>query len=56
MSYSSKLDNHIVNKVKVILNLWDYATKKKLEDAAGVDTSNLAGKTDFCFWELNLTT
>ena len=32
--------------VKVILDLSNYTTKPDLENATGVDTSNLAKKTD----------
>ena len=38
--------SHIRHKVKVVLDLTNYATKK-LKDATGVDTSNLAVKSDF---------
>ena len=39
------------DKVKVVLGLSNYATKKELEHATGVDTSDLAGEKDFinCF-------
>ena len=47
MSYYPEPDSHIRNKVKVVLDLSNYATKKELKDARGVDTSNLAAKTDF---------
>ena len=33
--------------MKVVLNLSNYATKKELNDATGVDTSSLAAKRDF---------
>ena len=46
MSYYPKPDSHISNKVKVVLNLTNYATKNELEDAAGVDGSNLAARKD----------
>ena len=38
--------SHIRHQVKVVLDLTNYATKK-LKDATGVDTSNLAVKSDF---------
>ena len=38
--------SHIRHKVKVVFDLTNYATKK-LKDATGVDTSNLAVKSDF---------
>ena len=50
MSYYSELDSHIRGKVKVVLDLPNYATKKELEHATGVDTSDQAAKKDFiCF-------
>ena len=46
MNYRPELENHIRDKViKVVLNLSNFATKK-LNDAAGVDTFNLAAKSD----------
>ena len=33
-------------KVKVVLDLSNYATKKELKDVTGVGTSNLAAKSD----------
>ena len=33
--------------MKVVLDLANYATKKQLNDATDVDTSNLAAKDDF---------
>ena len=47
MSYYPKPDSHIIDKVKVVLDIWNYATKKKLNHATGVDTSDLAAKKDF---------
>ena len=44
MSYYPEPDNH---KVKVILDLPNYATKKELEHTAGIDTSDLAATKDF---------
>ena len=38
---------HIRDKVKVALDLSNYATKKELEHAAGIDTSDLAAKKVF---------
>ena len=34
-------------KLKVELDLSNYATKKELDHAAGIDTSDLAAKNDF---------
>ena len=47
MSYCLEPDNDIRDKGKVVLNLSNYCTKKELKDAKGVDTSNLADKSDF---------
>ena len=43
LSYYQEPDSHIRDKVKVVLDLTNYATKK-IEHALGVDTSNLAAK------------
>ena len=37
----------IRNKVKVVLDLWNYAPKKESNDATSVDTSILAAQRDF---------
>ena len=37
MSYYSEPDSHIRNKVKVVLQLSNYATEKELEHASGVN-------------------
>ena len=42
MSYYPEQDSHIRDKVKVVLELSNYATEKESKDARGVDTSNLA--------------
>ena len=47
MSYYPEPDSHIRDKVKVVLELPNYATKKKLDHATGVDRSDLAAKKDF---------
>ena len=47
MSHYPQRDSHIRDKVKVVLNLSNYATKKELEHATGVDTSDLAAKKAF---------
>ena len=44
MSYYPERDSHIRDKIKVVLN---YATKKELEHATGIDTSDLAAKKYF---------
>ena len=46
MDHYPEPDSHIRDKVKVVLGLPIYATKKELEHAAGADTSNLAAKSD----------
>ena len=46
MIYFSELNNHIRDKAKEVLDLWSYATKKKLNDSAGVDRSSLVAKTN----------
>ena len=44
MSYFSESDSYLRDKVKVVLNLSNYATKNKLDHDTGVDTSDLAAK------------
>ena len=47
MSYYPEPDIHIRNKVKVVLELSNDATKTELDHCTGVDTSDLAAKKDF---------
>ena len=47
MTYYPEPNSHIRDKVKVVLDLSNDATKKKLDHATGVDTSDLATKKDF---------
>ena len=47
MSYYPEPDRHIRDKVKVVLDLSNHATKKELDHATGVDTSDLAAKKNF---------
>ena len=47
MSYYPEPDSHIGDKVKVVLDLSNHATKKELDHATGVDTSDLAAKENF---------
>ena len=47
MSYYHEPDSHIGDKVKVVLDLPNYATKKEVEHTTGIDTSDLAAKKDF---------
>ena len=44
MSYYPEPDSHIGDKVKVVLDLSNHATKKELELPTVVDTSDLAAK------------
>ena len=46
-SHYPGLDSHITDKVKIVLSLQNYASKKKLNEATGVDTSNSSAKSDF---------
>ena len=41
MSYYPESDSHIRDKVKVVLDLSNYVTKKELGSATGVDTPDL---------------
>ena len=47
MSYCPEIDCHIRDKFKVGLKLSNCVTKKELNDATGVDTSNLAPEREF---------
>ena len=47
ISYYPEPNNHIRDKVKVVLSMWNYSTKKQLDHATSVDTSDLAAKKDF---------
>ena len=47
MSYYPESASHIKDKVKVVLDLANYAIKKELHHATSVDTSNLAAKKHF---------
>ena len=47
MSYCPEPGSHIRDKDKVALNLSNYATKKELDHATCVYTSDLAVKKDF---------
>ena len=47
MSYYPESDSHITDKNKVVLKLPNYATKKELDHATDVDTSDLVPKKDF---------
>ena len=47
MSYYIEPDRHIRDKVKVVLDLSNYATKKELDHIIDLDTSDLADEKDF---------
>ena len=47
MSYHLEPESCIRDKVKVVLDLSNYASKKELDHATGIDTSGLAAKKDF---------
>ena len=47
MSYYGEPDSHIRDKVKVVIDLLNYATKTELDHAAGIYTTDLAAKKDF---------
>ena len=47
MSYYLEPDSYIRDNVKVVLDLSNYATKEELDDATGVDTSDLGAQKDF---------
>ena len=47
MSFYPETDSHIRDKVKVALELWNHITKKELDHATDVDTSDVAAKKDF---------
>ena len=49
MSYYPEPESCIRDKIKVVLDLTNYATKKELDLATGVDTSDLAAKKFYCF-------
>ena len=47
LCYYPEPNSQIRNKFKVVLELSNHATKKELNNATGVDTCNLAAKSDF---------
>ena len=49
MSYYPEPDSYIRDKVRVVLNLSNYAIKNELDHATGVDTPDLSAKKDFSF-------
>ena len=44
MRYYLERDSHIRDKVKIVLDVSNYATKKELDHDTGVDTSDLTAK------------
>ena len=55
MRYYPEPHSHIKEKVKVVLELSNYATKTELKDTKGAGTSNLAAKRDLLLGKLKLT-
>ena len=47
MNYYPESDSHILDQVKRVLDLSNYALKKELDHATGVDTLDLFAKKDF---------
>ena len=47
MSHYPGQDIYIRDKLKIVLELSNYATKKELNNATGADTFNVAAKRDF---------
>ena len=47
MSHYPELDNHVRDKVKVVLDLLSNSTKKKKEYGIGIDISDLTAKKYF---------
>ena len=54
-NYYSDPDSHIRDKIKIVIDLSNYATWKELKDAAEVDTSSLVAKRSSLLWKLKLT-
>ena len=55
MSYYPEPDSHMGDKIKVVLDLTNYDTKKELDHATGVDTSDLAAKKILLLRKLKLS-
>ena len=45
--YYPETDSHTNDKIKVVLDLSNYATENELDHATGIVTSDLAAKKDF---------
>ena len=54
MSSYPEPDSHIRGKVKVVLELSNYATKKELDHTTGIDRSNLPAKKISLLWKLRI--
>ena len=54
MSCYPEPDSHIRDKVKVVLDLSNYYTKRELEHATGIDTSVVTAKKDCIALELKM--
>ena len=50
MSYWPEPDSHIRDKVKAVLDLSNYATKKELDHATGFEKSDVAA-IKICYFE-----
>ena len=48
-NYYSDPDSHIRDKIKIVIDLSNYATRKELKDATEVDTSSLVAKRSSLF-------
>ena len=55
MRINQQPESHTRGKIKTELGLSNYATRKELYYAAGVDTSDLAAKNALLLWKLKLT-
>ena len=47
MSFDPEPEAHIKDKIKVVLDLSNYAIKNKVKDAAGLDMSNFDVKKSY---------
>ena len=47
MGYCQEPDSHIRDKVKIVLELANYVTKKEVDHVTGVHTFDLKGKKHF---------
>ena len=54
MSYYPEPDSHIRDKIKVALDLSNYAIKNELEHAIGIDTLGIAAKAILLLLKLKL--